>query len=484
MASTAPYSRVHGGGSLFANDMGGVDSSGSSMPTAPPNNMSSANNTYGTGSNANNARGGGGGVSHRLVVCLAPETPNLHLSFIDSDVAAIFNLCGPTRQCHTFIHPPRPGGGTAPSLPFAVVDFYSGPPAAEAVTSLNGTVLPNLGTIQIHRLSPEESVEEKVQSVYASYMASIGHSDYFAGSDMPGNNISMQHPPMILNRGVPGPVGVPTGASTSTSSAPMDQTSYRQQQQPVYGQQWSTADEMSTSAPRNDSLNAAEALKQLATLLQQAPGQQANAQPQQQQSMPPQQIGSVPPYGQHNMQQQQQQHGGYGALSNQQHPNRVSTGGASPMYLARMEFVNLFGVEGFDVTSAVLGERDRNIHFILEQAEHKVSISLKGIPANDAPVAERLHMAITSPSKPHFDRAVDMAEDLLLAVCRKVVNACNSRRLKVPPNVGIIKHLYIGDQTPDGSGANFQYQGNVRHLNPPQQGGGSQVANTSKRMRV
>eukprot|EP01055_Gregarina_sp_Pseudo9_P003075 Gregarina_sp_Pseudo_9__3074@NODE_326_length_3153_cov_14_414579_g306_i0_p2_GENE_NODE_326_length_3153_cov_14_414579_g306_i0NODE_326_length_3153_cov_14_414579_g306_i0_p2_ORF_typecomplete_len417_score117_96RRM_1/PF00076_22/0_0015RRM_1/PF00076_22/3_6e03_NODE_326_length_3153_cov_14_414579_g306_i018373087 len=414
MTSTAPYPRVvnpmYGGG-------GDAETAG-------------AAGAYGRS---------GGVLSHRLVVCLTPENPALHLSFIDGDVASVFNLCGPIRQCHTFIHPPRVSHG--PSLPFAVVDFYSGPAAAEAVTSLNGTVLPNLGTIQIHRLLPEESVEEKVQRVFASYLGSIGEQPAMHAS---GLDMMQQAAPLIL------PAISRSGHSIGGSPAqnPLD---------PL--KQVQTTDGQTGVLPDNgSSINAAEALKQLANLLhqippkQQPPSQQPNAQSS------PFQPASFP-------------------------------GGrpASAMYLARMEFVDLFGVEGFDVTSAVLGDRDRNIHFILEQADHKVSISLKGVPANDAPVAERLHMAITSSSKPHFERAVDMAEDLLRAVCHKVVSLCAQRRLKASPNVGFIKHLYVGDQTPDGMGTNFRYQGNVRHVNPAGGGGGGgggvPPANTSKRMR-
>eukprot|EP01054_Gregarina_sp_Poly1_P002005 Gregarina_sp_Poly_1__2004@NODE_1525_length_3931_cov_227_070393_g1009_i0_p2_GENE_NODE_1525_length_3931_cov_227_070393_g1009_i0NODE_1525_length_3931_cov_227_070393_g1009_i0_p2_ORF_typecomplete_len411_score31_63RRM_1/PF00076_22/0_00047_NODE_1525_length_3931_cov_227_070393_g1009_i0251257 len=383
------------------------------------------------------SNGSGGVLSHRLVVCLTPESPNLHLSFIDSDIASVFNLCGPIRQCHTFIHPPRPSSPSGPSLPFAVVDFYSGPPAAEAVTSLNGTVLPNLGTVQIHRLLPEESVEEKVQRVYSLYLNSFNEA---ATNQVHSDGAAQLTIPPILSS-----VARSSVVGTTPLQGPSDSRNKQVQS-------------ASSTSGDTSTINAAEALKQLANLLQQVPPQQPQQSPQQTHAPP------VTPQQSSNPQ------------SSPYQPSAFPPRNCNAMYLARVEFVDLFGVEGFDVTSAVLGERDRNIHFILEQAEHKVSISLKGVPANDAPVAERLHMAITSSSKAHFDRAIDMAEDLLRAVCHKVISICTQRRLKISPNVGFIKHLYIGEQTPDGVGTNFRYQGNVRHMNPS--------SNPSKRLRV
>lgn len=133
--------------------------------------------------------------------------------------------------------------------------------------------------------------------------------------------------------------------------------------------------------------------------------------------------------------------------------------GDLPYFMSRLELVNLFGCESFNVTESVLGDHDRNIHYILEHSDNKVSISLKGIPANDAPIADRLHMAVQSTSESHYENAVAMAEDLLQAVCHQYVQACVARRQSVPNNVGFIRHMYLGVRGKAGQGERFKYLG-------------------------
>lgn len=267
--------------------------------------------------------------SHRLLVCLVPVNRNVHLSFISEDIESIFNLCGGslTKNVCTSYYPETPGSSA--SIAYAVVEFYSGFPAAEAVTALNGTVLQGVGTIQIYRLlDTSEDFLERLQHIY---------NVHFGG----------------------------------------------------------------------------ETFKQLASLLQ------------------------------------------------KQQPPSASTpiGSENQIYMARLEFVQLFGNDEFNVTAAVLGEQDRNIHYILDQAENKVSISLKGVPLNHAEVQDRLHMSITSVSLPHYERAVEMAEDLLQAVCIQYVQSCLQRRIKIRADCGFIRHHYVGIQTADGIGENYTYLG-------------------------
>lgn len=128
-------------------------------------------------------------------------------------------------------------------------------------------------------------------------------------------------------------------------------------------------------------------------------------------------------------------------------------------WMARLELVSMFGCSEFVVTDAVLGPGDQHIHYILNNADHRVSVSLKGVPANDAPVMDRLHIAIQSTSKPHFDKAVDMTEDLLQTVCDQFVKFSLERGLRIHSNLGFIRHAYSGVQVPDGSIENMRYLG-------------------------
>lgn len=47
--------------------------------------------------------------------------------------------------------------------------------------------------------------------------------------------------------------------------------------------------------------------------------------------------------------------------------------------VCRLELVDLFTYEpDFDVTSTLLGDRNSNISYIMEQTRHKVDVSIKG----------------------------------------------------------------------------------------------------------
>nr|CEL76499.1 TPA: hypothetical protein BN1205_067310 [Toxoplasma gondii VEG] len=118
--------------------------------------------------------------------------------------------------------------------------------------------------------------------------------------------------------------------------------------------------------------------------------------------------------------------------------------------VCRLELVGLFAYEPeFDVTRAILGEHNGNISYIMDQTQHKVDLSIKGKAVNEAPVAERLHLSLSSNDAEAYDKALSMAEDLLQSVCEQFVSFCQSKHLPPPANATFRRHQY--EQQTDGS---------------------------------
>ncbi|CBZ54230.1 Plasmodium vivax PV1H14060_P, related [Neospora caninum Liverpool] len=118
--------------------------------------------------------------------------------------------------------------------------------------------------------------------------------------------------------------------------------------------------------------------------------------------------------------------------------------------VCRLELVGLFTYEPeFDVTRALLGEHNGNISYIMDQTQHKVDLSIKGKAVNEAPVAERLHLSLSSDDAEAYEKALNMAEDLLQSVCEQFVAFCRSKHLPPPVTATFRRHQY--EQQPDGS---------------------------------
>lgn len=119
-------------------------------------------------------------------------------------------------------------------------------------------------------------------------------------------------------------------------------------------------------------------------------------------------------------------------------------GGVVTSWLCRLELIGLFeGGPDWNITPALLGAEDKNMHYILSACGNEVSINLRGIPMNNASVAERLHLSIESANKNHYETAVAMVEDLLDSVCKMFVNHCRVAGLPLPPEVGFTRHSYL-----------------------------------------
>lgn len=127
--------------------------------------------------------------------------------------------------------------------------------------------------------------------------------------------------------------------------------------------------------------------------------------------------------------------------------------------VCRLELVDLFGgYPEFDVVAAVCGPNGNNINYVLKEAKEKCDIDLDGVPANHAPVAERLHLTVTALDDETYNTAVETLEDLLGSVCQQYTEFCLSRGTPAPATLGFRRHEYI-------EGA----EGQLVYLGPKQQ---------------
>lgn len=124
----------------------------------------------------------------------------------------------------------------------------------------------------------------------------------------------------------------------------------------------------------------------------------------------------------------------------------------------RFELINLFGCQPeeyepnnpkkFHVVSKILGPNNENINYILEKSktsessEPIVTIQIDGVPRDDAPVNERLHVAVSGLETPEYKAAVKNIEQLLGGVCQQFVDFCRKNGHLMPPNVSYRKHSY------------------------------------------
>lgn len=112
--------------------------------------------------------------------------------------------------------------------------------------------------------------------------------------------------------------------------------------------------------------------------------------------------------------------------------------------LCRLELMDLFAFHPeFDVAALIVGAEGSNIQFVLNEAKNKVDIDLDGIPVNEAPVAERLHLTVTALDPEAYTIAVESLEDLLKSICYRYAEfLAEKNSLPVPPTVGFRRHEY------------------------------------------
>ena len=114
--------------------------------------------------------------------------------------------------------------------------------------------------------------------------------------------------------------------------------------------------------------------------------------------------------------------------------------------LCRLELENFFDLEDFDVVGALVGVENRNIAFLMEQAGCRVDIGVKGVPHQDAPTSERLHIIIKSLDAEAYRVAIEMAEDLLQSIMDDYDQAHQQSR-KTPARCSVKRHEYVETET-------------------------------------
>jgi hypothetical protein len=118
-------------------------------------------------------------------------------------------------------------------------------------------------------------------------------------------------------------------------------------------------------------------------------------------------------------------------------------------YVCRLELIDLFSFyPDFDVPAFIIGNDDSNIKYVLKEAQNRVDIDLVGLPVNEASVAERLHLTVTSFDKDAYNIAVETLEDLLQSLCQQFTDFCIERNGTVSATVGFRRHKY--KEGPDG----------------------------------
>lgn len=112
--------------------------------------------------------------------------------------------------------------------------------------------------------------------------------------------------------------------------------------------------------------------------------------------------------------------------------------------VCRLELVDLFGFHPeFDVPTLIVGADGSNIEYVLNEAKSKVDIDLDGLPVNEAPVAERLHLTVTALDQEAYTIAVETLEDLLQSICQQFAKFFVEKKgLPVPLTVGFRRHEY------------------------------------------
>lgn len=126
--------------------------------------------------------------------------------------------------------------------------------------------------------------------------------------------------------------------------------------------------------------------------------------------------------------------------------------------LARFELVDVFTYEPeFDVAMHIIGKENANVEYIIRNANGKVDITITGKPLNTAPVAERLHVSLSSDDLNAYKNALGMLEELLTTVCENFVEYAKSRGQVPPATVGFTRHEYRGAED------NLKYLGATEH---------------------
>ncbi|ORM40805.1 uncharacterized protein BXIN_2264 [Babesia sp. Xinjiang] len=125
------------------------------------------------------------------------------------------------------------------------------------------------------------------------------------------------------------------------------------------------------------------------------------------------------------------------------HKRAVPTQNTVYARVARLELIDLFTYEpGFGITEAILGPNNSNIEYIMRNSGGVVDIAIRGKPLNSAPVAERLHVCLSSREIPAYLKALDLLEDLLTSVCERFVEYAQTRGKPVSNHLGFKRHEY------------------------------------------
>ncbi|ANQ07804.1 Uncharacterized protein PCOAH_00019550 [Plasmodium coatneyi] len=118
--------------------------------------------------------------------------------------------------------------------------------------------------------------------------------------------------------------------------------------------------------------------------------------------------------------------------------------------LSRIELIDIFGfpVE-FDVMKKILGKNNSNVSYIKEQTNNSVSIEIKGKPFNEAPIAERMHVSVSSDDLIGYNKATELIVKLLNSIFEEFCDFCYEKNYPIPENLSFKRHEYM--YNPDGS---------------------------------
>lgn len=111
----------------------------------------------------------------------------------------------------------------------------------------------------------------------------------------------------------------------------------------------------------------------------------------------------------------------------------------------RLELVDLFTFHPeLDIPALIIGADSSNIQYVLEETKNKVDIELDGVPCNEAPIAERLHLTVSALDNEAYTTAVETLEDLLQSVCQQFAEFWVERKpgVPIPKTVGFRRHEY------------------------------------------
>lgn len=141
--------------------------------------------------------------------------------------------------------------------------------------------------------------------------------------------------------------------------------------------------------------------------------------------------------------------------ANEMHENALAS-----KRLSRFELIDIFGYPTeFDVLTKIQGFNNANIKYIYDQTNNKLKFEIKGRADNNAPVVDRMHIAITADDSSVYQKGIDLILKLLNSLFQEYCDFCMKKGVPLPPALGFKRHEYI-----------YNYDGSTKYIGIKEKG--------------